>query len=77
MSRGVSPVKAYRRQNTAFVTWLTEHAVDQPDAFVDRVGAEAAVTAWRRHLIAGRARPAMVNHALAAVTLLASPRCTS
>jgi integrase len=34
------------------------------------VGAEAAVTAWRRHLITGKAAPATVNQALAAVTLL-------
>jgi integrase len=34
------------------------------------VGAEAAVTAWRRHLLEDRAKPATVNQALAAVTLM-------
>jgi len=63
-------VKAYKRQARAFAAWLTEHAADHPDAFADVVGAEAAVTAWRRHLIEDRARPATVNQALAAVTLM-------
>jgi integrase len=52
------------------VTWLASHAADHPDAFADTVGAEAAVTAWRRHLITGKTAPATVNQALAAVTLL-------
>jgi len=34
------------------------------------VGAEAAVTAWRRHLMTGKAAPASINQALAAVTFL-------
>jgi site-specific recombinase XerD len=63
-------VKAYKRQTRAFTAWLTERAADHPDAFGDVVGAEAAVTAWRRHLIEGRAKPATVNQALAAVTLM-------
>ncbi|GAA4607752.1 tyrosine-type recombinase/integrase [Actinoallomurus liliacearum] len=63
-------VKAYKRQTRAFVAWLAERAVEHPDAFADVVGAEAAVTAWRRHLIEGRAKPATVNQALAAVTLM-------
>ncbi len=65
-----STVRAYRRQTSAYVTWLASHAADHPDAFADTVGAEAAVTAWRRHLITGKAAPATVNQALAAVTLL-------
>jgi integrase/recombinase XerC len=63
-------VKAYKRQARAYLAWLTEDAADHPDAFADLVGAEAAVTAWRRHLITRRAKPATVNQALAAVTLL-------
>ena len=63
-------VKAYRRQTTAYVSWLTSGTVGHPDAFADTVGAEAAVTAWRRHLIRDKASPASINQALAAVTLL-------
>lgn len=63
-------VRAYRRQATAYVTWLGENAGAHPDAFADDVGAEAAVTAWRRHLTAAKASPASINQALAAVTLL-------
>ncbi len=63
-------VKAYRRQCAAYAAWITEHADTHPDAFADLVGAEAAVTAWRRHLTKSRARPASINQALAAVTLL-------
>lgn len=63
-------VKAYRRQAAAYVGWLADHAGEHPDAFVDVVGAEAAVTSWRRHLLQRRQQPATVNQALAAVTLL-------
>jgi integrase/recombinase XerC len=63
-------VKAYRRQTIAYVSWLASDTADHPDAFADTVGAEAAVTAWRRHLIRDKASPASVNQALAAVTLL-------
>lgn len=63
-------VKAYKRQAGAYVTWLSGHAGEHPDAFVDVVGAEAAVTAWRRYLLAHKAAPASINQALAAVTLL-------
>jgi integrase/recombinase XerC len=63
-------VKAYRRQTAAYVAWLTEHTAEHPDAFADQVGAEAAVTAWRRHLLRGKASPATINQALAAVSLL-------
>lgn len=66
----VNTVKAYRRQATTYTTWLAAHAAEHPDAFADLVGAEAAVTAWRRHLIYAKASPATVNQALAAVTLL-------
>jgi hypothetical protein len=50
--------------------WLGEHAEDHPDALADTIGAEAAVTAWRRHLLRRKASPANVNQALAAVTLM-------
>ncbi|HKT03480.1 MAG TPA: tyrosine-type recombinase/integrase [Rugosimonospora sp.] len=63
-------VRAYRRQCRAYVDWLGQHAGEHPDAFVDLVGAEAAVTAWRRHLLTAKASPAAVNQALAAVSLL-------
>jgi integrase/recombinase XerC len=64
-------VRAYRRQGAAYVTWLEEHADDHGDAFADVVGAEAAVTAWRRHLVhEQKASPSTINQALAAITLL-------
>ena len=63
-------VMAYKRQTRAFAAWLTDRAAEPPDAFADVVGAEAAVTAWRRHLLGDRAKPATVNQALAAVTLM-------
>lgn len=63
-------VKAYRRQCAAYVSWLGQRADAHPDAFADTIGAEAAVTAWRRHLLRANARPATVNQALAAVTLM-------
>jgi len=65
-------VRAYKRQTSAYVVWLTERAADHPDAFADLVGAEAAVTAWRRHLTRAKASPATVNQALAAITLMYS-----
>lgn len=63
-------VTAYRLQALAYRDWLLARAAEHADAFVDLVGAEAAVTAWRRHLLAAGASPATVNQALAAVTLL-------
>lgn len=63
-------VTAYRRQNAAYATWLATHPDAHPDAFTDQVGAEAAVTAWRRHLLTSGASPSSVNQTLAAVTLL-------
>ncbi|MEU4539975.1 tyrosine-type recombinase/integrase [Streptosporangium sp. NPDC023825] len=63
-------VKAYRRQSSAHVAWLAEHGVDHDDAFADLVGAGAAVTAWREHMMGARRAPATINQALAAVTLL-------
>ena len=62
--------KAYRARARAYATWLGQHAGEHPDAFVDQVGAEAAVAAWRRHLITAKASPSTVNQALAAVDLL-------
>lgn len=50
--------------------WLGAHVEAHPDAFADAVGAEAAVTVWRRHLLRGGAGPSSVNQGLAAVTLL-------
>jgi integrase len=66
-------VKAYRRQCAAYLAWLDELDPSDdahPDAFADVIGAEAAVTTWRRQLLHAGARPATVNQALAAVTLL-------
>ncbi|HET9654622.1 MAG TPA: tyrosine-type recombinase/integrase [Kineosporiaceae bacterium] len=63
-------VRAYRRQTAAYAAWLGAHANAHPDALTDLVGAEAAVTAWRRHLLRAKASPSSVNQALAAVTLL-------
>lgn len=63
-------VAAYRRQVAAYVTWLEKHADAHPDAFVDVIGAEGAVTAWKRHLLRRRLAASSVNQALAAVTLL-------
>ncbi|WP_329429477.1 hypothetical protein OG339_12785 [Streptosporangium sp. NBC_01495] len=41
-------VTAYRRQVLAYREWLLARAAEHADAFVDLVGAEVAVTAWRR-----------------------------
>jgi hypothetical protein len=65
-----STVKAYKRQTAAYVAWLDGHAAAHGDAFADLVGAEGAVTAWRRHMITARSSPSKVNQALAAVTLM-------
>jgi len=40
------------------------------DALADLVGAEGAVTAWKRELVNARSSPSTVNQALAAVTLM-------
>jgi integrase/recombinase XerC len=63
-------VKAYKRQAAAYTAWLAGPGIDHDDAFTDAVGAEAAVTAWRRHLLESKASPASINQALAAVTLM-------
>ena len=44
----------------AYAAWLAENA-DHADAFSDVVGAEAALTAWRRHLMTSKAAPASIN----------------
>jgi len=62
-------VKAYKRHATAYVAWLDGRA-DHGDAFADLVGAEGAVTAWRRHMVTARSSPSTINQALAAVTLM-------
>jgi integrase len=67
-------VSAYRRQAEAYLAWWDPH--QHPDAFADQVGAEAAATAWRRHLLAeAKQAPASVNQALAAVSLLYEVGC--
>lgn len=64
-------VAAYRRQADAFLRWWDP--AEHPDAFVDVVGGNGAVMAWRRYLLAeaeDKQRPSSVNQALAAVTQL-------
>ncbi|MEV6494983.1 tyrosine-type recombinase/integrase [Actinoplanes sp. NPDC051633] len=63
-------VAPYRRQARAYVTWLTGKTDAHPDAFTDKIGAEGAVTVWRRHLLEGKASPSTINQGLAAVSLL-------
>ncbi|MFF4414487.1 hypothetical protein ACFYY8_18325 [Streptosporangium sp. NPDC001559] len=46
--------KAYKRQTSAYTAWMIAHADDHDDAFADVVGAEATLTAWRRHLTGTR-----------------------
>ncbi|KUL27755.1 hypothetical protein [Actinoplanes awajinensis] len=70
--------RAYRRQVGAYTSWLGEHAGVHPDAYTDLVGAEAAVTAWRRDLLQLRRAPSTIKQALAAVDLLSTstaPAC--
>ena len=66
----VRTVRAYKRQSAAYAGWLAAHAAAHGDAFTDLVGAEGAVTAWKRDMITARAGPSTVNQALAAVTLM-------
>jgi integrase len=63
-------VRAYKRQAAAYAAWLTANASTHGDAFSDLVGAEGAVTAWKRDMLTARSSPATVNQALAAVTLM-------
>jgi integrase len=63
-------VRAYKRQAGTYAAWLAANASSHGDAFTDLVGAEGAVTAWKRDMLAARAGPATVNQALAAVTLM-------
>jgi integrase len=63
-------VRAYKRQVAAYVDWLATNASAHGDAFADLVGAEGAVTAWKRDMLTARSSPATVNQALAAVTLM-------
>ena len=63
-------VRAYKRQAAAYAAWLTANASAHGDAFADLVGAEGAVTAWKRDMLTTRSSPATVNQALAAVTLM-------
>jgi integrase len=63
-------VRAYKRQVAAYAGWLAANASAHGDAFADLVGAEGAVTAWKRDMLTARSSPATVNQALAAVTLM-------
>jgi len=63
-------VRAYKRQASAYVEWLAANVSAHGDAFADLVGAEGAVTAWKRDMITARSSPSTVNQALAAVTLM-------
>jgi len=63
-------VRAYKRQAAAYAAWLAANAGAHGDAFADLVGAEGAVTAWKRDMLAARAGAPTVNQALAAVTLM-------
>ena len=58
-------MKAYKRHTAAYAAWLASHA-GHDDAFADLVGAEGAVTAWKRHMVTARSSPSTVNQALAA-----------
>lgn len=63
--------RAYRSQASAYVAWLVQHQGRHRDAFRDRVGAERAVGAYRKHLLATlRRAPATVGQALVAVSIL-------
>jgi len=63
-------VRAYKRQAAAYAGWLAANASAHGDAFADLIGAEGAVTAWKRDMLTARSSPATVNQALAAVTLM-------
>ena len=63
-------VRAYKRQSAAYAAWLAANVGAYGDAFADVVGAEGAVTAWKRDMLAARASASTVNQALAAVTLM-------
>ncbi len=63
-------VRAYKRQATSYVDWLAANASAHGDAFADLVGAEGAVTSWKRDMLTARSSPSTVNQALAAVTLM-------
>src|ERR1700761_4580068 len=59
-------VRAYKRQAAAYAGWLAANGGAHGDAFTDLVGAEGAVTAWKRDMLAARAGASTVNQALAA-----------
>ncbi|SNS81055.1 tyrosine-type recombinase/integrase [Actinomadura mexicana] len=65
-------VRAYRRACRAFTAWLADQggAELHPDAFADVIGADAAVSAWRRSRLDARASVATVNQERAAVALM-------
>lgn len=65
----VNTVRACRGQCAAYVQWVTANEADHPAAFSDVGGAEAAVAAWRAHLVKSGTAPSSINQALIAVTL--------
>ncbi|MFI6300140.1 hypothetical protein ACIBEJ_51715 [Nonomuraea sp. NPDC050790] len=72
MQAGGQHGQGLQAASSAYTAWLTgtAEAAGHDNAFTDTVGAEAAVTGWRRHLVQGKASPASINQALAAVKLL-------
>ena len=71
----MTPIRTAGGSNPAVLSPLSPLAVPlllnpHSDAFTDLVGAETAVAAWRKHLMTGKAAPASINQALAAVTLM-------
>jgi integrase len=70
--RSVSPgtAKKYRERARAYVAWLDPTVY--PDAFVDAVGARAAMLEWRRQMLGNEPKlsASYVNLSLAAVTLM-------
>lgn len=62
--------RAYKRWGRTYVPWCAAHVGLHPDAFLDVVGAEAAMSTWRRELLDGGQSASSVKQALAAVTML-------
>lgn len=62
--------RAYHYHMGAYAAWLLRNARTHPDAFRDRIGAEGAVTAWKRHLLDQRHATSTIRVALSAVRVL-------
>lgn len=62
--------RAYKRWGRTYVAWCTAHVGLHPDAFLDVVGAESAMSTWRRELLDAGQSASSVGQALAAVTML-------